>query len=76
MDPEPAPESIFQDPTDPSLIGSVSKTMAITMDYATVKTKLLKENEQRRLNMKISRYSIKMGLSMYTVREMPRKPKH
>jgi hypothetical protein len=70
-DPEPAPESIIP---DPSLTASVSKTLAITMDYATVKTKLLKENEQRRLNMKISTYSIKMCFSMYTVREMPRKP--
>ncbi len=45
MNPEPTSESIIPDPTDPSLTGSVSKIMAITMDYATVKTKLLKENE-------------------------------
>jgi hypothetical protein len=42
MDPEQAPESIIPYPTDPSLTGSVSKTMAITTDYATVITKLLK----------------------------------
>jgi hypothetical protein len=76
MNPEPAPESIIPDPTDPSLTSSVSKTLAITMDYPTVKTKLLKENEQRKLKVKISKYSIKMCLSMYTVREMPRKPNH
>jgi hypothetical protein len=33
--------------------------MAITMYYATFKTKLSKENEQRKLHMKISTYSIK-----------------
>jgi hypothetical protein len=45
MNPEQAPESFISDPTDPSLTVSVTKTMAITMDYAAVKTKLLKENE-------------------------------
>ncbi len=39
MDPEPAPESIIP---DPSLTASVSKTLTITVDDATVKTKLLK----------------------------------